>query len=197
MKRAMILTMFVFSECILLDRHWSDAYHHKLKPPPVADGMLKDIRIVNSVVPGKTTFKEVLDSFGNGYIRRLTFEPLYHRKYENTDYHIKRLLDYVWYEKGSPYESGRWIRITMFFDGQEKLAFMYLKDRDYPEKKDYHNIPESLPEKEKRRDWPYVYCDLKYYMQISNPIVGWAENYRYKKWDQCEWEKEFEKEVPR
>lgn len=188
--------MLTFSECIFLDRHWSDAVYSTLKPPPVKDGMLKDIRLVNSVEVGKTTFKEVLDLFGNGYRTRLTFDPLYRRKYENSYYNVKYFLKYVWYEKGSPYLHGRWIIITMFFDSQEKLVFMYLKDRDYPAKKDYHNIPESTPLEERRKDWPYVYCDLKYYQKISNPIVDWAD--RYSNDDiQCEWEKDFEKEIPR
>ncbi len=188
--------MLSFSNCIFLDRHWSDAVYSTLKPPPVKDGMLKDIRLVNSVEVGKTTFKEVLNLFGNVYGTRLTFDPLYRRKYENSYYNVKYLLEYTWYEKGSPYLYGRNIIITMFFDGQEKLAFMYLNDSAYPEKKDYHNIPDSIPKDQKMKFWPYADCDRKYYQKISNPIIDWVD--RYNKDDiQCEWEKDFEKEVPR
>lgn len=176
----------------MLDRHKSDVYGGSVKPI-VNYGSIKSLKLVDELEIGKTDFKEVLEKFGNVYKLRMTMEPLYRRKYKNKYYLIKYILLYYHYNHVHDRDKKN---IALFFDQDEKLAFFYLSNDAYPKTKEYHNIPEETPKEEKRLLWPYAKCDKKYYQKISNPVLDFKMSYD-KDRIKCEWEKEFEKEIPK
>ena len=176
------------------DNFPKDAYFiNGVKPPPNNKG-IKDIKLVDKLVIGKTTFEETLKLLGDGYSKRMTFEPAYWRKYNEEYYQIRYFLHY-WYREGGgdEWSKGNRINVALFFDTDHKLAFTYLKNRAYPEKTEYHNIPENTNKKQMGGSWPHSSCDHKYYEKISNPIMEKIHNYSYDSHD-CEWEEHYYKD---
>ena len=175
------------------DRFPDDAYpiDRRVKQPPNNNG-IKDLKQLDQLEIGKTTFEEALQLLGDGYKYRLTFEPPYKRKYAGKFYEVRYFLHY-WYDG---HIETHMHRISLFFDTNHKLAFTYLVNEGYPEEKEYHNIPESTPQNQKRYFWPYGSCDLKYYQKISNPVMDKIDGYTYDDY-YCEWEEDYYKDKPK
>jgi hypothetical protein len=183
------LLIFNFFNCF--DKHRSDSYQ-TIKEAPNRYGDLENEKIIDTLFIGKTTREEVLDTFGDTYDYKLTFVPLQKRKYSNRIYLAKYLLHYYIYNPVIQLK----VSVTMFFGEDEKLLFFYLKNMDYPTKKEYHNLPKDTPEDEVSKIWPYSMCDCKYYEKVSNPFID-RFNGKVYDWIECEWEKDYPEHATR